>query len=357
MPRPRPPQLSHETTRHGKRVWYVRDGNGTQRRRVRIRAEYGTPEFTADYQAARAQQPQPAKRGTAAAGTLAWLIDRYRETTSWNDGLRPATRRQRENIFKQVIKTAGGDPYRAISQAGVMQGRDRRAKTPAQARHFLDAMRGLFEWAKAAQHVSVNPVDGVKPPRRAKSGGFPVWTEADAEAYDKRWPLGTKERVWRDVLMYTGLRRGDAVRVGRQHLRDGVITLRTEKSQGEMLVDIPVLPILAATLEAGPTGELSFICGEKGKPLTKESFGNVFREACRRAAVSKSAHGLRKIAATRAAEQGATVAQLNAIFGWKGYKMASLYTEAAERKRLAREAIGLLQKPERNIVALAERKA
>jgi hypothetical protein len=44
--------------------------------------------------------------------------------------------------------------------------------------------------------------------------------EADAAAYDKRWPIGTKERVWRDVLFFTGLRRGDAVRLGRQHVRD-----------------------------------------------------------------------------------------------------------------------------------------
>jgi integrase len=50
-------------------------------------------------------------------------------------------------------------------------------------------------------------------------------------AYEARWPIGTKERVWLDVLLYTGLRRGDAVRLGRQHVRDGVATLRTEKSQ------------------------------------------------------------------------------------------------------------------------------
>ena len=61
-----------------------------------------------------------------------------------------------------------------------------------------------------------------------------MWTEEDAAQYDKRWPLGTKERVWRDVLFYTGLRRGDAVTLGRQHVRDGLITMRTEKSQEEM---------------------------------------------------------------------------------------------------------------------------
>ena len=123
-----------------------------------------------------------------------------------------------------------------------------------------------------------------------------MWTEEDAAQYDKRWPLGTKERVWRDVLFYTGLQRGDAVTLGRQHVRDGLITLRTEKSQEEMLVSIPILPVLQRTLDAGPTGELAFICGKNGKPLTKESFGNAFKDACRAAGLhNRSAHGCRKI--------------------------------------------------------------
>ena len=38
MPRPRPPHLHKETTRHGKTVWYVRRTPGP---RVRIKAEVG----------------------------------------------------------------------------------------------------------------------------------------------------------------------------------------------------------------------------------------------------------------------------------------------------------------------------
>jgi hypothetical protein len=37
MPRPRPPHLRHETTRHDKRVWYVR----IHSQRIRLRADYG----------------------------------------------------------------------------------------------------------------------------------------------------------------------------------------------------------------------------------------------------------------------------------------------------------------------------
>jgi len=58
--------------------------------------------------------------------------------------------------------------------------------------------------------------------------------------------------------------------------------------------------------------------------------------------LGKSAHGVRKIGATRAAENGATVSELEAIFGWQGGRMASLYTRAADRARLSKGAIGKL---------------
>jgi integrase len=141
------------------------------------------------------------------------------------------------------------------------------------------------------------------------------------------------------VLLYTGLRRGDAVRLGRQHVKDGIATILTEKSGFTVEVSIPILPVLATTLKIGLCGDLAFIVGESGRPLSKESFGNEFRKACRAAGVPGSAHGLRKVAATRAANNGATVAELEAIFGWSGGRMASLYTRAADRRRLARSAM------------------
>ena len=222
----------------------------------------------------------------------------------------------------------------------IVAGRERRAATPAQARHFLDTMRGLFRWAQEGNFVRVDPTAGVSSPRK-RGRGFPAWSEDDVVAYEARWPLGTRQRVWLDVLIYTGLRRGDAVKLGRQHVRNGIAQLETEKTG--TVVTLPILPILAATLDVGPCGDLAFICGERGQPLTKESFGNEFRDACRAAGVKGSAHGVRKIAATRAAERGATVAQLEAIFGWSGGRMAALYTQSANRRTLAIEAMHKLE--------------
>lgn len=344
MPRPRPPYLSHERTRHGKSVWYVRRAG----KRVRIKAAFGTPEFDAEYQAAIAMPPQRPEKGEHAAGTLGWLIERYRETNAWQS-LSLATRRQRENIFKQVLEIAGGNSVACVTQKSIVVGRDRRAKTaPFQARHFLDTMRGLFRWAYDAQMVKADPTVGVKSPPRSRKSGYPPWTEDDVAAYERRWPIGTRQRVWLDVLIYTGLRRGDAVRLGRQHVRDGVATLKTEKTGTE--VTLPILPALEATLRAGPCGDLAFIAGLRGQPMAKKSFSNDFKDACRAAGVSGSAHGVRKIAATRAANAGATVAQLEAIFGWSGGAMAALYTRAADRRRLATEAMHTLANDKRTSI-------
>jgi integrase len=272
------------------------------------------------------------------------LLARYRETSAWTD-LSKGTRRQRDNIFAGVIETAGHEPYAKITTATIEAGKERRAATPHQARNFLDAMRGLFRWAKAADFVKVDPTAGVSNPTRKQGEGFKVWTEDDVARYEKRWPLGTRQRVWLDVLLYTGLRRGDVVRIGRQHVRNGVATLKTEKGGFTVEVNLPILPVLQATLDAGPCGDLAFICGERGRPLTKESFGNLFKDACKLAGVNapkQAAHGLRKIAATRAAENGATEFELMAIFGWSDPKMAALYVKGANRKRLAAQAMGKL---------------
>jgi integrase len=339
MPRPRPLHLQRQVTRHGRTVWYVRVDKGP---RVRIRSAFGTPEFYSEYQAAIAglpARPTP-KDDRTEAGTLAWLVERYRETTAWT-GLSLATRRQRENIFEHVLKSAGRQPFEKITTPSIMTGRDRRSATPAQARNFLDAMRGLFRWAVKAKIIKADPTSGVDNPPRPKTEGFPVWTDDDIAAYEAHWPIGTRQRVWLDVLVYTGLRRGDAVRFGRQHIRNGVGSLKTEKTNTALT--LPILPVLSRTLDAGPCGDLTFIAGENGRPLAKESFGNLFRKACREAGLqNRSAHGLRKAAATRAANAGATVAQLEAIFGWNGGTMAALYTKAADRRRLALQAMTLL---------------
>jgi len=273
---------------------------------------------------------------------LRWLWDRYRDSSSWAT-LAPATRRQRENIMHGVIDSAGDMPLSAMSRAAIIDGRERRAKTPSQANNFLNTMRALFGWAVECELVAKDPTEGVKNVKRPQ-GGFHAWTEAEIDKFEARWPIGTRERLAFAILLYTGLRRGDAARLGRQHVCEGVILMRAEKTGTQLT--IPILPELAQAIEATKTGDLTFVATATGKGMTKESFGNWFREACDAAGVPGSAHGLRKAGAARAASNGATVAQLEAIFGWHGGTMASHYTKSADRVRLAKEAIGKLERNE-----------
>ena len=267
----------------------------------------------AEYEAA-VRGDAPTKATKAQNGTLG-LAGRTLPRDAGLESLSRATRRQRENIFRRVLEFAGQAPFSAVTGRAIERGIERRAKTPSQARHFVDAMRGLFKWAVRAELAKTDPTAG-RAVAKSRTKGFPVWTAAEIEAFEKRWPLETRERIAFDVLRYTGLRRGDAAIVGKQHVRNGVIVLDTQKTGTRVYVRM--LPQLAELSAAGPCGDLAFIGTKAGKPFVKEAFGTFFAEACRAAGVRKSAHGLRKYAATALAEAGATVAELEAVFGWEG---------------------------------------
>jgi integrase len=87
---------------------------------------------------------------------------------------------------------------------------------------------------------------------------------------------------------------------------------------------------------ASGTPHLTFLLTDYGKPFTANGFGNWFKKRCLEAQLPRcSAHGLPKAGATLAAENGATEAQLMAIFGWKDSKQAAHYTRTARQKKLA----------------------
>lgn len=340
MPKTRPPHLHREFTRHGKAVWYVRRARGP---RIRLSAEYDSPDFWTQYRAA--LEGVTPERNTPKAKTLEWGLDRYRHSSAWA-GLDNSTRRARENIFRHVIASAGSFPLASIDSTAIVEGRERRLAKPHAANNFLKAMRGFFRWAAdplGGKLVPVDPTKGVKLLAGPNDkNGWHTWTEDEVERYEQRWPVGTRERLALDLMLYTGLSRGDVVRLGRQHVRDGVISIRTEKEREDGMLVLPMLPVLAQTVAQSPTGDLTYIVGERGRPMTKESFGNWFGDVCRTTGVSGRAHGLRKAGATRAAENGASEPQLMAIFDWSTPKMAAHYTRKARKKKLAADSVSKL---------------
>jgi len=331
MPRPRPQFVHREKTRHGKFVWYFRRNDGP---RIRLPDDYGSEAFNAAYAAAlTGEKLQAADK--PATGTLRWLVKRYEESSPFLT-LAPSTQRMRSNVLKQVVATGGDLKLSQIDRRVIASGRDRRAKTPFAAITFLKTMSQLFDWAVDAGLMPTNPAKDVKRPV-AKTEGFQPWTDEHIIAYCEAYPVGTRERLAMDLMLFTGLARADAIKVGRQHIREGVIEFRRTKTSAPLY--IPVLPQLAASIAATQTADLALLCTSRGEPWgSAASFGNTFGDWCTAAGLPVRAHGLRKRIATIMAEGGGTTHQLKAYFGWGSDAMASHYTKRADARTMAAKA-------------------
>ncbi|WP_420967085.1 tyrosine-type recombinase/integrase [Bradyrhizobium sp. B120] len=147
-------------------------------------------------------------------------------------------------------------------------------------------------------------------------------------------------------MLFTGQRRSDIVRFGKQHVKRGKLSFTQHKGRNrkpKQLV-LPVLPALQAILDQSPCGDLTYLITEFGKAFSDAGFGNKFRDWCDQAGLFHcTAHGLRKAGATIAANNGATSHQLMAIFGWDTLKEAERYTRQADQQRLADGAMHLIE--------------
>jgi integrase len=173
---------------------------------------------------------------------------------------------------------------------------------------------------------------------RVKSDGYHSWTEAEIEKFERAYPIGSRERLALALLLFTGQRRGDVVRMGRQHVRDGLLQIRQQKTGVELA--IPIHEALAGILATTPAYNLMFLTTQYDGGFKPGSFGHWFRKQCNAVGLPHcSAHGLRKAAARRLAEAGCTEHEIAAITGHASLKEVQRYTKGANQKRLAEAAM------------------
>jgi integrase len=170
-----------------------------------------------------------------------------------------------------------------------------------------------------------------------KSDGHHTWSEGEIAQYEAHHAIGTKARL--ALALYTAQRRGDVIRMGRQHLRDGVLSVRQEKTGTSL--SIPVHSELQAILDATPSKHLTLLTIKTGKAYSGNDFSEQFRVWCDAAGLPKvcTFHGLRKAACRRLAEAGCTTHEIAAISGHLTLKEIERYTKAADQLRLAQSAM------------------
>lgn len=336
--------LVEDLDRHGNVRRYVRMPG---KAKVRIRGIPGTEEFMAAYHAAIAvasdsrRQAQEARRGS-----FRHLCQLYYASVTFKS-LDPSTQSWRRRALDSMCEKKGGNPVALMQARHVRDLRDERSDSPGAANTRLKALKALFAWAceEEPDLAPHNPTIGVRKVQYAASE-IHTWTADEIEQYKARHPLGTKPRLALDLLRFTTGRREDAVRLGPQHVRNGRIQFRQAKNEhrSPVDIDIPQHPELAASIAATPSGHLTFLVTDYGKPYTPAGFGNAMRDWCDQANLRHcSAHGLRKATPTMMAEEGATPHELMAITGHQTLEEVERYTRRAARKKLADSAMARLK--------------
>lgn len=353
------PYLLHDTDRHGNpRVYFRRPG----RPMIRLYAEPGSDAFLEEYRRARQGDVAPKmiqRRRPSSPGSLRSIVEGYYGSADFKL-LAPSTQRARRGILDDIClsKTKkgferGALPFDRLEPRHVRELRDEKVELPEAANGRVKALRQVFEWAIENELTALNPARPAKL-LRGDGDGFHTWTDDEVAAYEAVHPVGTKARLALALLLFTGVRRSDVVKLGRQMERDGVLHFAETKGANSRALSrrgagqakmraLPILPALREAIDAAPSRNMTYLVTVWGRPFTANGFGNRFRKWCDEAGLRHcSAHGLRKAGATIAAENGATPHQLMSIFGWTTLRQAEGYTRRVNQERMATEAMPLL---------------
>lgn len=291
---------------------------------------------------AAADRGQPAVKDD---NSLRWLCSAYLDSAAFKRELSDSTRRVRKGILDRICLTYGSRPFKSLDSGWVMSIRDRWSDDgPEAGNSAVKALRQLFKWAMDAKHVRENCASSVSYLSSDNPDGFHTWTNDEVATFKAKHPLGSKAHLALSLLLFSGVRRSDVVRLGPQLVKDGAFHFVEWKGRGKKRTRkeriVPIIPALQEAIDAAGQGNLVYLTTAFGKPFSSNGFGNWFKDRCVEAGLPHcSAHGLRKAAAVTAAEVGCSVHELMAMFGWASIKQAELYTRKVNRDKLTQSGM------------------
>jgi integrase len=328
----KPPKYTHGfIDRHGHARFYFRRAGYKP---VKLPGLPWSPTFMAAYEQALQSDKAVIGASRTLPGTVSAALVAYYQHPTFTDALAKITQRNCRAILEN-FRHDHGDKRVSLMDARALQAIISH-KTPASQRNFKRAMRGFVDFCQMHNLIKLDPLAGIKL-SRMKIKGHHTWTEEEISQFQNCHAAGTQARLALQLLLQTGHARVDVVRMGPQHVRNGTLSMRRQKTG--VAFDIPLLPDLIAELKMHVASDLAFLVSERGKPFGAASFGNKFRTWCKEAGLQLcTPHGLRKASAVRHALNGASAFELMAWHGWKTIHEAQRYVEEANRIRLSQSA-------------------
>jgi integrase len=319
--------------RDGRAYFYLRRRDFP---RTRLPGLPWSPSFMAAYESALTGPRTAIGTGRSKPGSVAAVVAEYFDSREFFGSKSAGTQRMRRGILERFRAAYGERPFALLPAEWIDALLD--AKPPHAARSWLVTLRSLCQFAVKRRYLRTDPTTNIKL-RAVKGDGFHTWSEDEIAQFEAHHPIGTKPRLALALLLYTAQRRSDVVRMGRQHVRDGVLTVKQEKTGAALA--IPLHPHLQAVLEATPSVNLTFLVTATGKPYGGNAFSAQFRNWCDAAGLPQRCkpHGLRKATCRRLAEAGCSANEIMSMSGHATMKQLVRYTKAADQARLARNAL------------------
>jgi len=209
-------------------------------------ADPRSPEFQAAYHAALAGRQTDAAVAAVTArggsGTVNAAIMAYLASTTFNDNYSPSTRSARRPLLNSVSRLVGTLPLAKMDTNWVTRWLET-APTKIVKATRLGAIRPFLQWAIGVGLITVDPTVGIKVKVTA-SNGHATWTDEQIEQFRACHPIGARARLALELLLAVAARRGDAIALGRQHLRDGCLVFVQQKNRKRkpVTVEAPVPP-------------------------------------------------------------------------------------------------------------------
>jgi integrase len=183
--------------------------------------------------------------------------------------------------------------------------------------------------------IRENPVKGVKRIRRSRETprSNRPWSVVECRTVLREIPYQLKLPV--GLAMFTGLRKGDVLKLTKGAVRQGKIWRKTNKTGQE--ISIPIHPDLAVLLKTAPHHDaITIAATTNGTPWTESGFNSSFIKAM--AALKRKGkigdgltfHGLRHTVGTLLVEAGYDLDTVRRWLGHKTLAMAIHYSETAD---------------------------
>lgn len=177
----------------------------------------------------------------------------------------------------------------------------------------LKKLRILIRHAKDdLTWIDRDPSDGIK---RGKSKEIRAWRDAEMEAFETRWKVGTKQRAAYELMLNVGTARVDT-HVTKWVQADAPDFEYTRRKTG-VAVAVAKAMSLKNALDALPRKHVYILTTEYGKPVTVDGFSGWMRDAMDEAGlpIDCRPHGLRKTFGRLLADASATAHEIMAAMG------------------------------------------